>query len=198
MTTFDRIRYAMAVLILVSGPGAVLFWFPIHPFVKHWRRVGARWAYVVGLSVYALSAIVLANFRRPLLSVDFGTNIVTISLGVACMIVHIVIRRAWRRHLKLSTLMGVPELARDQHARLLLTEGAYAWVRHPRYLEIIVGFVGYALFINYLAVYGVALFLVAGILVLIPIEERELVDQFGAAYEEYRRRVPALVPRLTR
>jgi len=29
MTTFDRIRYAIALLLLLTGPGAVLFWFPI-------------------------------------------------------------------------------------------------------------------------------------------------------------------------
>jgi protein-S-isoprenylcysteine O-methyltransferase Ste14 len=34
--------------------------------------------------------------------------------------------------------------------------------------------------------------------VLIPMEERELAERFGPAYEEYRRRVPAIFPRLVR
>lgn len=29
----------------------------------------------------------------------------------------------------------------------------------------------------------------------IPVEERDLVDLYGAQYEQYRRRVPALLPR---
>jgi len=72
------------------------------------------------------------------------------------------------------------------------------WVRHPRYLEILVGFLGWALFCNYLAAYLVWAFLVVALLILIPMEERELVQRFGPAYEEYRRRVPALIPRLRR
>ena len=32
------------------------------------------------------------------------------------------------------------------------------------------------------------------ILLAIPLEERGLVQQFGSAYEDYRRQVPALIP----
>ena len=35
------------------------------------------------------------------------------------------------------------------------------------------------------------------ILVAIQLEERDLVREFGSSYEEYRRRVPMLVPRFT-
>jgi protein-S-isoprenylcysteine O-methyltransferase Ste14 len=195
MNTFDRIRYAMALVILVAGPGAVLFWFPIHPFARFWRRVGARWAYTVGVGVYAVSAAILTTHRRTLLSIEFGTSAVTIALGLAFIAAHTWLRRRWRQHLTLGTLLGLPELAPESHPRVLLTEGVYARIRHPRYLEILLGYAGFALVSNYLAAYGVTAFLVLAILALIPIEERELVDQFGEAYEEYRRRVPALIPR---
>lgn len=198
MTTFDTIRYGIALVLLVTGPGSVLFWFPIHPLATFWRRVGAGWAYLVGFGVYALSAVVLAAWRRPLLAVEFGTSRVTLAAGVVLIVAAAALRRTWHRQLKLRTLFGLPELSPERHPQSLLTEGAYARVRHPRYLEILLAFLGYALAANYLAGYAVALFLALSILVLIPMEERELAERYGAAYVEYRRRVPALLPRLRR
>ena len=197
MTTFGWIRYAIALMLLVTGPGSALFWFPIHPLTRVWRRIGYRWGYVAGYGVFALSALVLASCRRPLLSIEFGTSLVTIGLGLAFIVASSSIRR-WRRQLKMRTLIGLPQLAPKRYPSTLLTEGAYAWVRHPRYLEVLVGSLGYALVCNYLAAYGVVVFLALSFLVLIPLEERELAERFGAAYEEYRRRVPAIFPRLIR
>jgi protein-S-isoprenylcysteine O-methyltransferase Ste14 len=195
MTTFGWVRYVIALVLLVSGPGAVLFWFPVHPLAKLWRRVGYGWAYVAGFGAFTLSAVVLATYRRPLLSIEFGTSVATTGLGFVLIVAGGILRRCWRRQLTMRTLYGLPQLAPNRYPGRLLTEGVYAWVRHPRYLEVLVGFAGFALVSNYLAAYGVVLFLLLSFLVLIPLEERELVERFGPAYEDYRRRVPALIPR---
>jgi len=198
MSTLDTVRYYIALVLLVAGPGAVLFWFPIHPFAALWRRVGPRWAYLVGFSTFAAAAVTGWVLRAPLLSIEFGTGPVVIAAGVILIIASGVMRRIWHRQLSFKTLFGLPELAPDRHPGKILTEGAYAWIRHPRYLEILVGFLGWALLCNYLAAYLVWAFLLVALLILIPIEERELVQRFGPAYEEYRRRVPALLPRRRR
>jgi methanethiol S-methyltransferase len=69
----------------------------------------------------------------------------------------------------------------------------YKVVRHPLYVGWIIAFwatptmtAGHLMF---------AAFLTAYMLVAIPIEERDLVRAYGAKYEDYRARVPALVPR---
>jgi methanethiol S-methyltransferase len=69
----------------------------------------------------------------------------------------------------------------------------YRMIRHPLYLGWMLAFwvtptmsAGHLLFAAFLTVY---------MLVAIPIEERDLVDVYGEQYEQYRRRVPALVPR---
>jgi protein-S-isoprenylcysteine O-methyltransferase Ste14 len=70
----------------------------------------------------------------------------------------------------------------------------YKVVRHPLYVGWMIAFwatptmtLGHVLFAAILTVY---------MFIAIPMEERDLVNVYGSQYEEYRRRVPALVPRL--
>jgi protein-S-isoprenylcysteine O-methyltransferase Ste14 len=88
-----------------------------------------------------------------------------------------------------------PELSQRRYPGKLLTEGIYAKVRHPRYVEALLGTLGYALFANYLAVYIAFLLAIPALYLVVLLEERELRDRFGAEYEEYSRRVPRFVPR---
>jgi protein-S-isoprenylcysteine O-methyltransferase Ste14 len=71
----------------------------------------------------------------------------------------------------------------------------YKLVRHPLYLGWMIAFwatptmsAGHVLFAAVLTTY---------MLVAIPIEERDLAELYGEKYEQYRRRVPALIPRPT-
>lgn len=196
MSTLDALRYYVALIVVVTTPGALLFWFPIHPLANFWRRAGYRWAYVAGFGVYTFTCVLAWMWRRPLLAIEFGANTYVMGAGVALIVTTAAMRRSWSRQLSIRTLFGLPEVAPDRYPGRLLTEGAYARVRHPRYLQILVGLLGYALLSNYLAAYVVWAFVAIATALLIPLEERELAARFGADYEEYRRRVPALMPRL--
>ena len=74
----------------------------------------------------------------------------------------------------------------------LRIDGAYRYVRHP----LMLGFLGtiWAMPVMPPELLMLNVGLTAYILIAIRWEERELVRDFGAAYEEYRRRVPALIP----
>ena len=83
----------------------------------------------------------------------------------------------------------------DRKKRELVTTGPYSMCRHPLYFFSLVGGVGLALCTERLAV---AAFFLLVCVVFLPAclrsEERYLEERF-AAYAEYRRAVPALLPR---
>ncbi len=78
----------------------------------------------------------------------------------------------------------------------LVTSGLYSWVRHPIYT--------FTLLMLALMPYmttswlGLTLGSLIYILAAIPLEERKLVAEFGQAYRDYQKRVPALIPRMGR
>jgi hypothetical protein len=70
MHTFDTIRYFAGVLLVVTLPPAVVWWFIIHPFVGFWRRVGARRALWANIVIMALGIVGLWFVRNPLVGRD--------------------------------------------------------------------------------------------------------------------------------
>jgi protein-S-isoprenylcysteine O-methyltransferase Ste14 len=86
---------------------------------------------------------------------------------------------------------GMVTLKQDHE---LVRSGPYRWVRHPIYTGLLLAVFGTAVAIGeWRGIIALALFAVA-FLYKIRIEERFLVDRFGAAYGRYREQVPALVP----
>src|SRR5665647_946280 len=119
-------------------------------------------------------------------------------IGALCLAVSVWLGKILQRHITIRTILGLPELAMEHHPGRLIREGLYTRVRHPRYLQVAMALLGYALIVNYLALYiAVALWL-PGIYVIVVLEEKELRDRFGAAYEEYCQKVPRFIPRFSR
>ena len=90
--------------------------------------------------------------------------------------------------------MGVPELSRTDKG-WLLTEGIYARVRNPRYLEFMAFILAYVSFANFAGTWVLALLVFPAMHVLVLVEERELRERFGAEYEAYCQQVPRRIPR---
>lgn len=82
--------------------------------------------------------------------------------------------------------------------RMLVTTGPYAYARNPALIGLLFMGLGVAFVAHSLA--GVLLAPVIGILAavyLVVFEEKGLAKRFGDEYQEYRRNVPLLIPRLT-
>lgn len=77
----------------------------------------------------------------------------------------------------------------------LVTEGVYSYVRHPQYSGIFL--ITIAFFIQWpsltpLIMWPILIFAYYG---LAKKEEKELEKQFGQEFLEYRKRIPAFIPR---
>jgi protein-S-isoprenylcysteine O-methyltransferase Ste14 len=191
----DAVRYYIALVLVVTMPPTLLPWLLIHPFINFWRRLGPALTHGLVGSVMGLGGVGLFQARKSLLAAEFGTNYFLIALGVLAEVAAIWLWVLLHRHLALSTLLGLPELAPKKYPTGLITSGIYGRMRHPRYVQLVLAIWGYALIANYLAAYATAALWLPGIFIVARLEEKELRDRYGAAYEEYCRRVPRFVPR---
>ena len=195
MNFWDSARYILAVLVIASFPPSLMLWLAIHPFAAFWRQRGPVWTYVIlGLPVagYMLGVWL---FRKTLLVRDLGASIFTMIPAGMAFGMAVLLKRGVVRQLKFARLAGIPELSKEQYPGKLLTEGIYGRVRNPRYIEALLWVMAYALFANYLGAYIAVVLSLPLIYFVVRLEEKELRERFGTAYEDYCRRVPRFVPR---
>jgi protein-S-isoprenylcysteine O-methyltransferase Ste14 len=94
--------------------------------------------------------------------------------------------------------VGWAALYAAQRRHALATTGIYAYVRHPQYAGFIAIMFGFLLqwpTILTLLMFPVLVYMYVR---LARIEEHEAVAEFGEAYRDYMKRVPAFLPRLSR
>jgi alpha-L-fucosidase 2 len=194
----ETFRYVLGVMLVVGVPPAVVFWIIIHPLASFWRRIGSALSYVIVSTACLLLAGAVYHYRDVVMGPDLGTNYLLFFPGALLYGVSAWLSVITKRQLSMRIFAGVPELADDGSPGILLQEGVYGVIRHPRYLSVIVGTTGFALFVNYLGAYLTVLGTVPALYLVAFMEERELSQRFGEEYDRYRSRVPAIFPRIGR
>ena len=187
-------RYAIAVLLLVALPPGLALWFVIHPFARHWRRLGAMWTYVILTPPMAALMYGVYSARATLVGSDLGASTPLMALAALTFTGTIIIALKRKKYLTTARLVGVPELSQASYPGVLLNEGIYSRIRHPRYVEILLACLAYALFANYTGLYALVIVTVPTIHLLVLLEERELRQRFGRAYDDYAAQVPRYLP----
>ena len=92
---------------------------------------------------------------------------------------------------------NVSETILTKSSHQLVTHGPYRWIRHPLYTTGVLLFIALGLIAANWFVLTFALIALLSIrFVVVPMEERELIGRFGAAYQEYRRGTGAMSPRV--
>ncbi len=192
----NSLRYFLALLLVVTLPPLFFYWLLLHPFVRFWRSRGIGVTYGSLLTIIAAGMVGLFSMRHFLLRIDYGTSYLLLALGALCLTLAAIMRLAIQRKLTIKVLLGLPEIAPDRFPRRLITDGIYARMRHPRYVQFLMALSGYALIANYLAGYLVIALWVPGIYLIALIEEKELRDHFGDIYQAYCRNMPRFLPKL--
>jgi protein-S-isoprenylcysteine O-methyltransferase Ste14 len=188
------VRYFIAVVMLLSIPPAIAMWCVIHPFARVWRRIGFHGTYTVLLVPAFGLGWLLWQMRVKLVGTDWGAQPLLWVLAVVAGVAGALIARARRRHLTHLILVGGPELSSSDKGSLL-TEGIYARVRNPRYLEFLCFVLAYSCVANFSGTWALLLLMIPALQVIVLLEESELSDRFGTEYADYRRRVPRWIPR---
>lgn len=191
----DTVRWWIAYVTVGSLPFALLMWSAIHPFVAFWRRAGLVVTYSFAAALLAANLWIVWQYRDSLLATEFGTGPALWITAGTIYVSAIVVELQLRRHLKVSILIGVPELRPEPDGGKLLQEGIYARIRHPRYVSVILGVTAAALFCNYFALWVCWAAMFPGLYGIVLFEERELRERFGDAYVDYSQRVPRFIPR---
>ena len=191
----DSGRYSVALLTLITFIPGILFWPLAHGLVQRWRRLGLAVSYtLLGTFMLGLSVGIFA-LRKTLLTGEFGTNLWLCLPATLCFAAAMVIEVQCRKHLTLRTLVGIPELSPTPPSQKLLDQGVYARIRHPRYVVVMLSMLAAALFTNYLVLDVLCPLVIVTLYAITVLEERELLERFGPAYEQYRQRVPRFFPK---
>ena len=91
-------------------------------------------------------------------------------------------------------LSGLRSLVMENFSNELQITGIHKHVRHPLYLGTFAFIWGLFLLLPYLSLLIANFIITVYTLIGIELEERKLVAEFGKDYEDYRRRVPKLIP----
>ncbi|MGH3852376.1 MAG: methyltransferase family protein [Pseudonocardiaceae bacterium] len=155
------------------------------PAVRERSSAAAQW--LIGAVIFlVLDRITPTRIWRPLM-VDARWLVV---LGLAVLVVSTAFT-LWARA-ELGTMWSSTAVVKDDH--VLRTDGPYAITRHPIYTGLLGMLAGTGLIDGlgrWVVFFGIAV-LIAGL--KIRAEERLLDRTLGGAYDQYRQRVPLLVP----
>ena len=157
---------------LISGWGFFFFWMGI------WVSPQPRFTipFLQNLSVL----LPVIDFSIPLLHLIICTSLLITGAWLAI------------KGVKETTL----KVAETHRTETIVTKGVYSIVRHPQYLGGLLAHVG----ISFLLSAQYSLLLTPLMVVLIYLisrkEEKELIREFGKEYEDYKKKVPMLIPKL--
>ena len=171
-----------------------VYWFLVHPFAARWRRVQRPHLYIVPLWLlgYLVAGILTLPYSRTQL---YNHWTAWLAGGVLVVAAFATYRSVGTKHITGAQIVGSAELNPDREQRLVTT-GAHARIRHPLYAAALLMVLGWTIGSGLLADYLLLGFALVFFPVMIALEECELEQRFGEAYREYKRRVPAIIPRL--
>ena len=145
MEWLRAIAEAVALFILLVQLPIPLFWLFVHPAVEFWRRHPRACYYGVGFGSWGLVALALLGGREWWLAERFAQHPLLALAGAGLIGVDFWLLRRVKRGLGWRVLVGLPELMPRTQPLPVAARGIYGRVRHPRYLGMMLSYLGAAL-----------------------------------------------------
>ncbi len=191
MLVFLRSVGWLACVVYATIPA---FWLLIHPRVHYWRsRQGSPYRILIPfwIAMWVLVGAGTARWRDlPLYATPWSWLPAALLFAAGVWI--------YRRSgagFSAAQLGGLPELIPGHREQRLITSGIRSRVRHPVYLAHLCEMLAWSVGTGLAVCYALTLLAVITGGIMIRLEDQELEGRFGAEYREYRRKVPAVVPR---
>lgn len=178
---------------MITAPAPFLFWFSVHPWRESWRWIGVWPTMGLHFLLMAVTAFSLFAVRDRLLGADFGFRPLFLLTAIPMILLALWLARIGKRVFGARLITGAAEILGEKDA--FVTDGIYAFIRHPRYLELMLFYWAAALISNYFGAWLAAAGVLLATQVLVRLEERELRERFGPAWEEYAARTPRFLPK---
>ena len=193
MLTVLRTIAWLACVVYATIPA---FWLVIHPGAGYWRvqkRSPYRILMPLWVAMWIVVAVITAPRRGAMLYTTVWTSVPALFLFAAGLWIY----RRSGAGFSAAQLGGLPELIPTHREQRLVTSGIRARVRHPVYLGHLCEMLAWSLGTGLVICYGLTAFALITGAVMIRLEDRELEQRFGEEYREYRRKVPAVFPRIS-
>lgn len=182
-------------MTIILWPVIPLFWIPVHGLSRIFKSLGLL-TYAIPLITWPLFAYFIYSKRTFFLSFKIDLPIILNISGIPLLVLGFLLHIWTGKLLGLWGLIGLPEISTRIKGKLV-TKGPFSIVRHPTYFAHTLMFSGVFLITEVVAVGIITIldFFFIHILI-IPLEEKELLNRFGEEYRLYRERVPRFFPRI--
>jgi protein-S-isoprenylcysteine O-methyltransferase Ste14 len=180
----------------------------IHPFAGRWRKrflaplkvVTPIWILLwilawIATSPWRLVLLVPHPYREAIGWGGWGLNSISLA-AIPFWSLTFFIYFGGRRHFSLNQVIGRTELESDRHEQRLVTTGLHARIRHPLYFGHLCTMLGWLALAQTRAVLALFVWAIATGILMLHAEDAELERRFGATFREYRKRVPAVLPKI--
>lgn len=187
---------AIALFLLWLQLPIPLFWLVVHPAIDFWRRSPRACYYGAGLGAWLAVMLGLVAPHEWWLEARFAQHPLVALAGAGLVAGDVWLLRQVKRNAPWRVLVGLPELKpREGIPGLVLAQGIYRRIRHPRYLGMMLTWWGAVLLTGATRLLVLVMVFTMLALLATELEERELLARLGPAYADYRSKVPRFLPR---
>jgi protein-S-isoprenylcysteine O-methyltransferase Ste14 len=171
------------------------FWLVIHPRANYWRsRTRSPYRYLLPMWIGMWVVCGLATFPWRHVQV-YRTAWGWIPAAIIFAAGLWIYKRSGAGF-SARQLGGIPEILDGPQEQRLVISGIRSRVRHPIYLGHLCEMLAWSVGTGLAVCYGLTVFAVITGAGMIHLEDAELEKRFGEEYREYRKKVPALWPRM--